>query len=227
MFDPTLASNVCGSFLGGDRFTALENFIEDPNTNVLSTTHTQTATRMAIEELKRNPTNAETWASLSFYVKGHRIYQDQQDDLEQLLMSFDMASLARKNLTAAQIAARVMGEQANCLTNPDHRDRFRGNLTGFAQNVQQRLTDNPSDFPDEERRGIFAQIFDTALRISTHFNDPFASSRDFSSLMIRLFQICPAILEVMGERLFGMVADLPASHLNGIWPMILEVRARR
>jgi hypothetical protein len=69
-------------------------------------------------------------------------------------------------------------------------------------------------------------FLDIAIELSIRPSDGRATSRAFSKLLQDMFDVWPQLATRWRPGLSMLVRELPARQLHGIWPLVLQMRAR-
>jgi len=69
-------------------------------------------------------------------------------------------------------------------------------------------------------------FFDLVIELSIRPGDVRTTSKAFSKLLQDIFDAWPRLVTRWRPRLSVLVRELPARQLHGIWPLVLQMRAR-
>ena len=69
-------------------------------------------------------------------------------------------------------------------------------------------------------------FFDFAIELSIRPGDVRATSKAFSKLLQDMFDAWPRLVSRWRPGLSMLARELPARQLHGIWPLVLQMRAR-
>lgn len=219
MRDPELMTNLTGSFLGGDRTAALSAILEQ-ETSGLSSAGLKSLVCNTLDKLETDPNTLE-WGTIDLVVGDLPIYSDLSSRLQALISDIDFAAIYEKDIYSALLAIRVASNEMVYWNDKELRSRLENSLLSLL-----KLAERGRD--DKQRVSFDAQVgalLEAALRLSIEPNNPQESSRRFSSLLRRMLDQMPTLVEFFGAGFVSLLLQLPAAQLHGMWPFLLAVRA--
>lgn len=219
MRDPELMTNLTGSFLGGDHSTALSSIMEQ-ETSGLSSTGLKSLVSTAIDKLQTDP-NSIDWGTIDLVVGDLPIYADLSSRLQGLTNDIDFAAIYERDVFSALLAIRVASNEMVYWNDKELRSRLENSLLSLLK-LAERGRDNKQTVSFDAQVGA---LLEAALRLSIEPNNPQESSRRFSSLLRRMLDQMPTLVEFFGAGFVSLLLQLPAAQLHGMWPFLLAVRA--
>jgi hypothetical protein len=219
MRDPELMTNLTGSFLGGDRTAALASILEQETTG-LSSTGLKSLVCNALDKLENDP-NSIDWGTIDLVVGDLPIYSDLSNRLQALISAIDLAAIYEKDIFSALLAIRVASNEMVYWNDQELRSRFETSVLRLLKLAERSREDKQTVSFDAQ----VGALLEAALRLSIEPNNPQESSRRFSSLLRRMLDQMPALVEFFGAGFVSLLLQLPAAQLHGMWPFLLAVRA--
>jgi len=219
MRDPELMTNLTGSFLGGDRTAALSSILEQ-ETSGLSSTGLKSLVCNALDKLQTDP-NSIDWGTIDLVVGDLPFYSDLSNRLQALINDIDFAAIYEKDIFSALLAIRVASNEMVYWNDKELRSRLESSLLRLLK-LAERSRENKQTVSFDAQVGA---LLEAALRLSIEPNNPQESSRRFSSLLRRMLDQMPTLVEFFGAGFVSLLLQLPAAQLHGMWPFLLAVRA--
>jgi hypothetical protein len=216
--DLTLASNVLGSFLGGDPSTVLGPRIGHELSSMLASSSLKSMVKEAIETLKGDPYQESAWAKIAVVVGNLPIYEDLAAEFKEVIRQLNFRSINVVNPSSVMWALRVTSDQVVHFKDASLRKHCEAGFLEIIQAQASRETDSAN--LDIEL------FFDLAIELSIRPGDPRATSKAFSKLLQDMFDAWPLLATRWRPGLSKLVKELPARQLHGIWPLVLHMRAR-
>jgi hypothetical protein len=225
--DTTLATNVAGSFLGGDRGEALKPYLEEDVAQILASDHMEELVRGAIENLENDPTQ-HSWVTIRAIVGDLPLYARLRDRFAALLATLNVEEVLKADPVVACQALRAAADQMWNFSDDSLRERCEAALLSLAA-FQARgslksglVVGGQHDGPDET---VIGELIEIALRLAVRPNDPRSTSRAFARLLEGMVKAWPALGANVGYAVSKLTSELPAHQLHGMWPLLLYLRA--
>lgn len=177
--DPTLASNVLGSFLGGDPSTVLGPCIGHELSSMLASSSLKSMVKEAIETLKGDPYQESAWAKIAVVVGNLPMYEDLATEFKEIIRQLDFRSMDVVNPSIAMWALRVTSDQVVHFKDASLRKHCEAGFLEIIQAQASRETDSAN--LDIEL------FFDFAIELSIRPGDVRATSKAFSKLLQDMF----------------------------------------
>jgi hypothetical protein len=226
--DPELLLNSADSFLGGDRGEYL-NFLGSELSQQLTSENLRNILQNAIEALKSDPHQPSEWSKIYTIVGDLPIYEGLSSEFKSLVEKLDIFSLLNKSPLSALMAMHVITKQIMYIGDNQLRASSEDLLiklaTFFASTMNDKTLLKDAAILNEET--IAAVLMEDALSIALKPNSPRETSKEFTRIIGRLFEILPLTLKKLGKGIFKLAHELPAIQLHGFWPLILAYRATR
>ena len=226
--DPELLQNSTDSFLGGDRGKYL-TFLEPEISQQLTTENLKNILQSAIEALKSDPHQLSEWSKIYTIVGDLPINDRLSSEFKSLVEKLDIFSLLNKSPLSALMAMHVITKQIMYIGGNQLRASSEDLLiklaTFFASTMNDKNLLKDAAILNEET--IAAVLMEDALSIALKPNSPRGTSKEFTRIIGRLFEVWPLTLQKLGNGIFRLAHELPAIQLHGFWPLILVYRATR
>lgn len=226
--DPTLKTNLLGSYLGGDLAEMLSPIIGEEGLETLSPLVLHGLVSQALENLKEAPNSKEQWSVILGLVGDSPIYPDLRESLVSILGTINIDSAYEADPMAARLALRVAANQLVFIDDDNLRSRFE---ESFLRVIGAEFGRN--NMAGEDIRGIdgdqntylLSESLEIAFALSAKLDDPLATSMALGSLLRKMINGIPRLANHYRHIIWRLVSELPVSQLQGLWTALLSVRA--
>jgi nucleoside phosphorylase len=221
--DPKLATNGAGSFFGGDRAEVLATVLEVTEVQGVASSSVKEIVRQAIEDLKKNPADGQSWVLIKTVISDLPLYPDLRESFQTIARGLNISALIATDPGTATYAVMVTASQLPYY--PDAAIKSHLEL-GWLELVKHYSTELSRDDDIEEKGvAVVAMLLEGALGLATELNDARATSRAWGGLLMQMLNIAPDLSRFMGYLILKRVFELPAAQLHGIFPVLLAIRA--
>ena len=221
--DPELATNGTGSFFGGDRAEVLATVLEATEVQGVASHSIKEIVRQAIENLKNNPADGQSWALIKTVVGDLPLYPDLREDFQLVAKSLNISALIASDPATATYAVMVATSQLPYYPDEDIRSHLE---LSWLELVKYYSVELGHDGGTEENGvAVVAMLLEGALGLAMELDDSRATSRAWGSLLMRMLNSAPDLSRFMGYLILKRVFELPAAQLHGIYPVLLAIRA--
>lgn len=221
--DPELATNGAGSFFGGDRAEVLATVLDATEVQEVASLSIKEIVRQAIENLKNNPADGQSWVLIKTVISDLPLYPDLRGDFQAVAKSLNIGALIASDLGTATYAVMVAASQLPYYPDDDIKSHLELSWLELVKHYSAELGHNS----DTEDKGVavVAMLLEGALGLAMELHDARATSRAWGGLLMRMLNTAPGLARFMGYLILKRVFELPAAQLHGIFPVLLAIRA--
>ncbi|MEW6130305.1 MAG: hypothetical protein AB1757_24935 [Acidobacteriota bacterium] len=219
--DSGLRMNALNSYLGGERFGGFSCVIKGEEIEIPSSNTLHEIVRQALENLKENPNQSYEWIKINAIVGDSPIYEDLQDDFMKFLEDINIESIYKVDTATARVALRIAASQLIYEGKEELRSRFEESLLRL---IKFELANNSEKALSEKLDEVEFSTTDTlntALMLSSRTSD----SQTINKLLSQIIYINPGFADYFAYFSLKSVLELPVSQLQGLWQVLLTLRA--
>jgi hypothetical protein len=220
--DPELASNGTGSFFGGDRAKVLATVLEPTEVQGVASHSIKEVVRQAIENLKNNPADGQSWVLIKTVIDDLPLYPDLREDFQTVAKSLNIGALIASDPGTATYAVMVATSQLPYYHDDDIRSHLELSWLELVKHYSIEL--GRDGVTEENGVAVVAMLLEGALGLAMELNDTRATSRAWGGLSLRMLNVAPDLARFMGYLILKRVFELPAAQLHGIYPVLLAIR---
>ena len=221
--DPELATNGTGSFFGGDRAEVLATVLEATEVQGIASHSIKKIVRQAIEKLKNNPADGQSWVLIKTVIGDLPLYPDLREDFQTVAKSLNIGELIASDPGTATYAVMVATSQLPYYPDDDIKTHLELSWLELVKHYSAELGRDGGT--EDKGVAVVALLLEGALGLAMELNDPRATSRAWGSLLMRMLNAAPDLSHFMGYLILKRVFELPAAQLHGIYPVLLAIRA--
>lgn len=218
--DPTLAQNSLNSWYGFDRGDLLIPLIGQDIGGQLTSDSIRSFIEAMLDTLLTNPTAETSWLVILGVVGTLPLYEDLREKLIRLIQQTNFADLLTEKASVAFLALITISSQIRYLDSAAIQTEVENKIIQIVAVLNERNQQNAvtSD--------LAGQILESVFRLAIQPNDPYTTSKRFSSLLIQAIHQCPKLAEHY-DGLFRFALELSVEQIEGLWLLILNIRALR
>jgi hypothetical protein len=228
--DPSLLTNITGSFFGGDRAETLGALLSAEGLDILASCNLEQFVRRALELLTQDGASQE-WGAVRLIIGDMPLYGELRQEFLTLVEGLDFNRVLQVDAQLALFALNVIASQKAILNEPI-KERCREWLIRLTENwaAKSKSTgDNEEEATQEEEAAVSAaySLVDIALWLALEPGAPRSSSegfRDLIYLMLSRWSDLGVIIEPLVAKLN---LELPIKQLHGMPDLLLTLRAGR
>lgn len=227
--DPLLATNLTGSWLGGDRGLTLEGFIEVEKAALVSSPMLREYAQWLFDELMANPTQAFPWQMLFHVVGTLPIYPELRPACQQLIQKIDLCQIYDYDSGTGCLALFFVAGQLLHLheqaANQSHFEALLYIARKEAAKQSSEITTTPAQSSLAMDRPATSLLFEAARLLSVGSKAESSNSQIFFDLLQRMFDIWPALQQEAAPGMWALTCSLPLEQQIGLWSLVLSHRA--
>ncbi|MBL8187627.1 MAG: hypothetical protein JNK38_06445, partial [Acidobacteria bacterium] len=228
--DPALATNLAGSFLGGNRATALRHVLEDSAARLLDTSQLQEWISEALDELNDDAQTEYAWVKLWIVVGNLPLYSALGEKLATLLKGIDLPTLYRVQPFTASQALKFLAGQFPFIQDDELRSRMEEQVIQIARQAAERPAPARTVSDDKEKANV-ENLADLLARCAVNLtigkNEADFSHEDRHLPLQRVFETWPQFYREIQSGVWSVIRELPVKDGWKVWPALLALRAAR
>jgi hypothetical protein len=219
LHDLTLAQDILGSLLGGNRSEYLTTLLGTNLGQQVSSDFLKETVESSINTLISDQISMKDWQSIIHFINDLPIYSDLVEKLNSLIQCTNFIELYNLEPFAALSILMFACDHVSNTANEELRTKLEDELVDIARLI------NDQERSNSINNGISALILECTLKLALRHNNP----RKASSSSHRLFERVFSVWNRFGyERMYGFsraIRELPANQLHGAWTAYLLARA--
>ena len=227
--DRACATNLTGSFLGGDRAKDPSPIFGEKEVELLSSEKLRDRVSEAVNNLVKDPAERVEWAWISTVVGDLPIYAQVSERFESLLGTLDLVSLHQANPMASYVALQAISGQLVYLKNEILKSRVEEAVLHIAALEAERERQGRAAEADHHLSNdqVDAMLWQIARGLALRPGDPRATGEAFGRLLQKLIYIWTPFRSEAANATMRMLTELPADQGWGLWRAFLALRASR
>lgn len=228
--DPALATNLAGSFLCGNRATALRHVLEENAARLLDTSQLQEWISEALDELNNDVQTEYAWEKLWIVVGNLPLYSALGEKLATLLKGIDLPTLYRVQPFTASQALKFLAGQFPFIQDDELRSRMEEQVIQIARQAAERPAPARTVSDDKEKANV-ENLADLLARCAVNLtigkNEADFSHEDRHLPLQRVFETWPQFYREIQSGVWSVIRELPVKDGWKVWPALLALRAAR
>jgi hypothetical protein len=222
--DPSLTTNVTGSFLGGDRAETLATLIGADGLDILASCNLEQFVGRALELLTQDGTSKE-WVAIKLIIGDMPLYGGLRQDFLSLVGDFDFDRILQSDAQMALYALNIIASQKAILNEPIMQ-RCREWLIRLTEKWAARSKSGGVNEEDAVQATAFGLV-EIALLIAFEFDAPRDSSQAFKDLIYLMLSRWSDLGVIIEPVIARLNLELPINQLHGMPELLLALRAGR
>lgn len=222
--DPSLSTNVTGSFLGGDRAETLAALLGADGLDILASCNLEQFVCRALELLKQDETSKE-WVAVRLIIGDMPLYGKLRQEFLTLVEGLNFDGVLQADTQMALFALNIIASQKAILNEPNI-ERCRQWLIQLTENWAAN-SKNTSDNEEEATQSAAFGLIEIALSLAFEPGAPRASSEAFKDLIYLMWSRWSDLGIIIEPVVTRLNLELPIEQLHGMPELLLALRAGR